>query len=283
MVIYLLLVAIILLDGLLHVLFRLLGKNEKGEFGSFSCQIFAALILLPFLGTFPPFSFLWFYPILAGCLYGIGTIFLFQAYSLGEVSLLAPLGHLSPLFIFVLAVIFLDESIGVFKIAAIGLLIFGLANLKKEESLFLSLRAVVKDKACQLYFLFVFFFSIARIVDKRASLFFSTTSYAFLEFLLPSLVALFYIFFKRELKELGYFLGRKVSLVVLLGLVTVFRYTSFLKAISFAEVGWVSAIISMGTITALLLSKLILKEKIKSRWLAAVLMIIGAVVLLIEV
>lgn len=263
----------------MHVLFRLLSKGEKAEFSAFSFQAVAAILLLPLAGGLPPISSVWVYPLLAGLLYGIGNIFNLRAYSIGEVSLLAPLRQLSSLLVFILAIILLSEPITLPKLFAIVLIILGLANLKKEENVVRSLKAVFADKSCQLLLVFLSLFSLARIADKGAASFFPATSYAFLMYILPSLFILLFVAMRRELGELRKFLRRKFLLITLTALVVGAKYILFLKAIALTDLSIVVPITSIGALVALGMSRLVLKEEIKSRWVAAVLIVIGAIIL----
>lgn len=276
----LILAATTFLEGPMHILFRLLSKDEKAEFSAFSFQVVAAVLFLPLVRDLPPISSVWVYPLLAGLLYGIGNIFNLWAYSIGEVSLLAPLRQLNLLFIFVLATALLGESITVLKLLAVVLMLLGLANMKKKESLTRSLKAVLDDKPCQLLFVFLLFFSLARIVDKKAMLFFPAAPYAFLMYVLPSLFIFLFITMKRELGELRRFFREKFLWIILTALVVGAKYTLFLKAVALADLSIVVLVTSAGTLVALGMSRVVLKEEVKARWIAAVLMVAGAAILM---
>lgn len=275
----LLLFLLIFLDGLINVLMRLVGKREKGELGSFSYQLFGAILFIPFIKGFPSLSSVWIYPLASGLLYGIGTIFMLKAFSKGEVSLIAPIGNFSPVLTFFLAILLLKETLTFPKIMAIFLIFLGLSNLKKQKNILLSLKALFSDQACQFYFLFILFLSFARLIDKKSMVFFPITTYAFLEFLIPALVALIFIFLKRELKELKNFLGRKLAITVFTSAVVGLKYGLFLFLISKFELSRVGPLNSLSTLMALFLSSLILKEKVEKRWLGAALMVAGAIIL----
>lgn len=276
-IVYLLLLVVIVFDGIAAVLIRLLGKDEeRAELPSVVLQVSGALIFLFFVRKFPPLSLIWLIPIVAGFLYGLGNILMFKAYKKGEVSLLAPLSNLSPAITYLLSILLLQESITIFKVVGIILIIYGLSLLKKQKSLISSLKAVLKDRNCQFYFLFLLVFALAKTFDKKATGYFVTASYSFLQFLIPSIFVFLYVVSKKEVPALFKFAKRKAGLGAVTGLAIGIKYAAFYMAISRIELSRVSPISSLSILVSLFLAAVFLKEKVERRWWAAIIMIIGA-------
>ena len=93
------------------------------------------------------------------------------------------------------------------------------------------------------------------------------------------LVALIYIILRKEVNDLKDFLKSKGPKTAFTSLVMGIRYGTFLFLISKIEVSLISPLVSLGTLVELGLGSLILKEKAEKRWLAAILMVAGAMIL----
>lgn len=282
--ILILLFIVIVSNGFAALFFRLAGKDEKiSEIPTIYFNFFGGLIAFFFIGKFPPLSPIWIIPVLAATVYTLGNIFMFQAYKEGGVSLLAPLGNLNPAIILIFSIILLQESVTIPKILGIALIVYGLSFLKEQKSLISSLKAVFKDQNCQVYFLSMLLFSLARIIDKKGTAYFQATTYSFLEFFISVTLLLIFLSLKGKLPQIVNFSKRKMGWAAGAGISIAIKYVAFLKAISQIELSVVSPISSLSTLVALALAAIFLKEKVEKRWWAAILMIAGAALLVYKV
>lgn len=279
-----LLLLVVLTNGVFSIFIRLAGKDEKiPEIPTFYFNLFGGLAIFFFIGKFPSLSLVWLFPIVAAMAYALANILMFKACKKGEVSLLAPLGNLNPAIIFIFSIILLKESITIPKILGIALIIYGLSFLREQKSVISSLKAVFKDQSCQFYLLFMLMLALGRVIDKRGISYFPTTTYSFLEFAISVALLLIFLAAKRELPETLNYGKRKLGWAAGAGIVIAIKYVAYLKAISQIELSVVSPISSLGALVALALAAIFLKEKVKKRWWAAILMIAGAALLVYRI
>ncbi|MEA2020554.1 MAG: EamA family transporter [Patescibacteria group bacterium] len=278
---YIFILVVIVSSGLASITLRLLGRDEpRGELPAFLFQFISALFFLPFVREVPSLSSVWFFPFLASVFYGLGNIFMFKAFEKGEVSLLAPLGNLGPVLTLLFSVVLLGEGFSWAKVLGTLLVVFGLAFLKKGENFLRSLEALIRDRNCRFYFLFLIFFNIAGVFDKKATPYFATTTYSFVQFFLPSLMVLAYLIARGNFGNLVLFTKVRLPLAVLTSLVISIRYASFYTAITSAELSLVTPLFSLSTFVSLFLASWWLKEKVEQRWAAALFTVLGSALLL---
>jgi len=105
---------------------------------SFVFQMLCAVLVGGFAFVYgfvpPPIAQIPFNFILTAIFYGVGTLLLFQAYKVSEVSRVTILGSSSALWVIAAALIFLGESFSISKVIGVALILAGVVvvTLKKE-------------------------------------------------------------------------------------------------------------------------------------------------------
>lgn len=116
-------------------------NRRKAAFMVFGCTIFGAFAQILFktgLRAMPhvtPLAVMTNVPLLAGLtLYGISTLLLVLALREGELSLLYPVISLTYAWVTVLSVFWLGETLNVFKVVGILIIVSGVAMLGRTRS-----------------------------------------------------------------------------------------------------------------------------------------------------
>jgi len=164
---YLALIGRILLTGYEKIIFKQVGANAgstEAVFLIFSTGIFFLFPFLFFVEMPQSFGFLGF-ALLCGLVYSVQTVLYVKSLSSGEASLVAPLYYFNLFFLLLLTTIFLDESLTVVKISGLILLVYGSSFLNRRQSIFHSLKALLRDKACQLMILSSLLVAVGRTID----------------------------------------------------------------------------------------------------------------------
>jgi len=258
------------------VLNKFVARDRPGEFSAFSLQLAGSLALLPFVKTFPSGQVLWGWTLFASFLYGISSVLFLDAYTKGTVSVLVPLSNFQPVFVLLIAAAFLNESFTLQKAIGIALIVWGAAHLKRAHSLITSAKALAREKSTRLYMVAMFFFAIARVIDKMVIGSFDTVSYAFVQWFVPSLIVASYVFLRNESSRFFRFLKERYPLVIATGIVSVTAYFFFILSIRQAEVSKVMPLSSFSTLLSVVMAHYVLKEKMDGRPVAAAVMVAGA-------
>jgi len=225
--------------------------------------------------------------LLAGIFYIIANIFYFKAAKIEEISRVAPLFHLAPLFLVILAAVFLGEIFTPLKYLGIFLLVIG-AILISSRDLKIKL-----GKAFWLMIMSTLFFSFDLIITKYLLDFADFwTIFAYIRIGAGiGLIPIFYLYFN-ELKSLVAEHGGKVVGVISANeTLNVFGALSATIAASLGFITLVEALASLQslflliiTVTLSIFYPKILKEEIKKftvllKFIAIVLMFIGVILI----
>ena len=265
--------------GFEKVLHRYILVKEDSLSYAFVWHITSSIFLLPIFlieFKFPEQHFAWFLIIISSVLWATVAYTGFKAYSLLDVSIKTPIGKSKILFVLLLSVIFLKETLTLEKVLGTTLIFCGIIFLTyKKGKQFGNLR----DQGVQLTLLSSFLMSIVLLIDKYATNFFNPGMYSFLVFFLPAIIIFpFIIKRKTELKSILTNRFKATVLTVLLG--TTYYYL-LLRAFKFEEVSVVIPIIEMSTLIAVFGGIKYLKEgtEIAKKIIAAIIIILGAILL----
>lgn len=225
--------------------------------------------------------------LLAGIFYVIANVFYFKAAKIEEISRVAPLFHLAPLFLVILAAVFLGEIFTPLKYLGIFLLVIG-AILISSRDLKIKL-----GKAFWLMIISTIFFSFDLIITKYLLAFADFwTIFAYIRIGAGiGLIPIFYLYFG-ELKSLiAEYGGKVVGVISANETLNVFGALSATIAASLGFVTLVESLASLQSLFLLIITVAlsifypkILKEEIKKsivllKFIAIVLMFIGVILI----
>lgn len=205
--------------------------------------------------------------------YGIFNRYEFYARKNNEASTYAVLTKFSPVFTFILSIIFLGESISFNKILALLIIISGniLAVITK--------RGIKFTSGIKYIAIITIFISIAMVLDKKISGNFPLPLYAFFAYFPPNIFLYFFpklkfSDIKKELKIAG-------SGIFILAAVNVCGYFMLIKSYAYGEVSKIVLLTSASTIITVLAGIFFLKEKTRlwQKIFAAMLVTIGVLLL----
>ncbi|OGG04627.1 MAG: hypothetical protein A3F83_00195 [Candidatus Glassbacteria bacterium RIFCSPLOWO2_12_FULL_58_11] len=275
---YLALAGRIVLTGYEKIIFKQVADNSGSE--EAVCLIFTAgtILLAPFLLlTGPPesYSFLWI-SLAAGLVYTIQTVYYVKALSAGEASLVGPVYYFSLFFLLFFTTVFLSESLKPTKIAGMVLLFYGASFLNRRQHILASLKALFTDRACQFMIFSSLLVAVGRTVDGWMVRSIHPITYVFSLCLTTDLFLFLHLYFTGKLGLAAGLFRRKWKLGLAAGAVDCYSYLMLMFAITRIEVSVAEPASMLGLIITVLLAHYILREKIRERLLAAVILVAGA-------
>ena len=189
-----------------------------------------ALPILFFVSLISTISMIFFYKIidlnLSLLVYGlillkssviaIAWFCIYQAYKNLEISIISPLKNLSPIFLIILSLIFLEEKISLINYIGIILLIISAYFLEtKSFSKILEPLKLFKSKYFQLIIISLIGSSISAVLDKIITQSINYYSLMFIFYLFLTIIYLVSIIIKKDLKSLSIFSGTKNITLIL--------------------------------------------------------------------
>lgn len=279
------LVGRILLLGTERILVKKLGTKVDSVAATFLFFFIGALFLLPFsLTSLSQLSHLH-YIAASSLFYTAAFVLYVKSLSEGEASLVTPLYNASIFFILVLAVLFLGEKFTLLKLGGIVLLVYGASFLKKGQSVVHSLQALLTDSACRNMIFASLLMAVGRLIDRAA---FSSTpapsalAYAFAVYSLMSVLMFLILIYRKGIEGMVELVKQRPGLSIASGFTNAFTYLFLLYALTSIEVSVAEPLSMLGVLVTLFLSSMFLGEKIRERLLGAVVMIVGAALLIVN-
>jgi drug/metabolite transporter (DMT)-like permease len=273
-----------LIGGLGKVVHRKVAKAEDVPSYSFLFTLVAGLSFVPLLfleETVLPTGLGWITVLAAAFLWFIINITGFNAAKYTEVSLKAPLNNLKVLFLFVLAIVFLQEAVTVQKVAGTLLVFLGSVVLTWEKGSFRQL----KEKGVQLTVLTAFLTAIVTMLDKyNITIGISRNFYGLAMYLVPCFLHGLRVTNRKH--QMQRIIRNQGKTILFIGVIYgVIYYYLYLFAYSFkeAEISIIFPITQLGMLVALALGYVWLGEKtdLKKRIAASAVMIAGAILVTI--
>ncbi|MDP3742274.1 MAG: DMT family transporter [Candidatus Micrarchaeota archaeon] len=267
-----------LTSGCESILHRYVLVKEDSIGYAFVWHCLTALLFLPlFLIEFklPTEQTAWLFVIASSVFWACASFAGFKAYSQMEVSSKSLIGRTKVLFSFLLALLFLRETISAEKILGVVLIFAGLILLTYKKSIGFS---DLKSKGVSLTILSAFFVSCALIIDKFATQFFPLGMYSFIVYALPVVFLVpFALQRKADVKSIVKNKFAATLGTVILGAAS---YYFILNAFKFAEASVVIPIAELSMLVTVAGGALVLREKVDAKKIiAAVVVIAGAVLL----
>ena len=286
MVSYFALLGRILLIGIEKIAIKELAEEDNNLIVTFLFFFLALFFFLPFvIFSKKPndFSFLK-TTIITSLIYTNSFILYVKSISISEVSLVAPLYNINVFFLIILTSIFLDEKITILKIIGLILLIYGSSFLNRQENLFLSIKALFKDKGSKIMILSSLLIAIGRTIDGQVTKTgVSPLFYSFFLYLFITIILFFIILLTKKSKGVNVLLRKKPLLSILAGMVNAYSYLFLLIAFKNIDVSLAEPSTMLGTIITLILSKYIFKEDIKYRLIGVLIMILGTCLIFLKI
>ncbi|AZR74430.1 hypothetical protein BBF96_14170 [Anoxybacter fermentans] len=272
----------IILLGLERIIVKKLGKDNSSIEVTILFFGIGAICLLPFLTGIEVknLNFL-LKALISSTIYSVTFVLYVKALSEGDISLVTPVASFNVLFLFLLSVIFLDERLTLIKSLGIILIFYGSSYLKPGANLFQSIKAVLKEKPCQYMLISSLLLAIGRVIDKASSKDVSALLYSFVIYSFITLILLVYIFVKKRWNNLIRLFLAKPGIAIISGGINAFSYLFLLIALKGIEVSVAEPLTLLSTLLAVILGKYIFKEKIQQRFIAAVIIMVGAWLLLL--
>ncbi|MBN2290270.1 MAG: DMT family transporter [Candidatus Glassbacteria bacterium] len=268
----------VLLLGYERIVFKQLGKNSGSEESVFLIFSAGTLFLLPFAVSAPlpaNYGYLWL-AALNGLIYTVQTVFYVKSLSSGEASLVGPLYNFNVFFLLVLTTVFLNESLTLYKVAGLVLLVYGASFLNRQRNLLLSLHALLKDRACRYMIFSSALVAVARTIDGFAIRNVHPLTYTF-TLCIATMVFLFtHLLLTRRLGSALALFQRKTGTSIIAGAVDCYSYLALMFAITSIEVSIAEPASMLGMIVTVVLAHFIFREKIAGRLVGVVIMVLGA-------
>lgn len=243
-------------------------------FQMIGCVFFIPLMIMDF--TFPDNLFPWVIVLFACIVWALETFVAFEAYIHVPVSVRSPLDEVRVIFLLILSVIFLAESLSIEKVLGTILVFIGIFTLTYQKGNFLN---KIREKGIMLVFLSAFLYSIASILDKAALKYFSAGTYGFLVYFVPAIM--FIPFITNKKAEIGNLFKNSIFLVLVSAFVSFLAYFFRLKAFSLADVSLVFPITRLSVLIGVISGIIFLKERenILRKIIASIIVIIGVVLI----
>lgn len=275
---YLALLGRILLVGYERIIVKQLGEKSCSVCATFLLFFVSSLLMLPFLffAKAPPNYYFLIYVAFSSIILAAAFVFYVRSLSIGEASMVSPLYDFNVFFLLILTAIFLGESITLWKILGLLLLVIGASFLNRQKNILSSLKSLFTNKACLLMIFCSVLTAVGRTIDGFVVREISPIVYGFSVLAGISFWLFIYMIFSGKMKNIKPLLKKKKKEIVIAGAVNAFAYLCLLFAFTFIDVNVAVPISMLGMIVTLLLAKIIFKEKIGYRFIGVLIMIAGA-------
>ena len=251
---------LIFFAALLHALWNIIIKSMNNSLVGIAVKVFfQSIIFFPIIFIVPlPQGLTWFYLISSSILHSIYFILLGSMYNRGDMTVIYPIARgCAPVFVTVLSLIFLKDSLSLVGIIGIITVSFGLVLLSLEN---FKIEMNIKIIGISLFIALII--SIYTFTDgagvRSADM---ASTYIVWNFFLGGWISIGYVFFrnKKELFEL-----QLIDLMYIL-LATIISFTAYaiiIWSMKHIPIGFVSSMRESSIIFASLIGYYFLKEKI---------------------
>ena len=251
---------LIFFAALLHALWNIIIKSLNNSLVGIAVKVFfQSIIFFPIIFIVPlPQGLTWFYLISSSILHSIYFILLGSMYNRGDMTVIYPIARgCAPVFVTVLSLIFLKDSVSLVGIIGIITVSFGLVLLSLEN---FKIEMNIKIIGISLFIALII--SIYTFTDgagvRSADM---ASTYIVWNFFLGGWISIGYVFFrnKKELFEL-----QLIDLMYIL-LATIISFTAYaiiIWSMKHIPIGFVSSMRESSIIFASLIGYYFLKEKI---------------------
>lgn len=222
--------------------------------------------------------------IISSLFVALASLYTVKAFRHMPVSVVAPFFNIGTVFSAFLAVIIFQEKLSLFDAAGIVLLILGGYILElKGNNLLQPFRDIKKSKYIHLLILGVLLYSSSFLFDKFVIESIGSVSYFFYHVYTVFIIYLFIaVFFYKGLKEIKVSIKKEKWLIGLLSAVIIVENLAFYEALRISKVSLVIPLYRTWTLWAVIFGgRLFHENHLRKRAVAAILMIVGAALILI--
>jgi transporter family protein len=224
------------------------------------------------------------YALIAGAIYAVCFNVYVWGLSVGEVSLLSPLYATMFIWLYVMDVLFGGARFGLLTLAGILAVTLGIAalNIVPGRSLreVLNPLNVIRQPGAWGMLVYAFGLALGRMVDKQAAEIAPPVLYAFVDNA-PCVIAGVAILALRSRASALISLGRERFWIALIGpFAGMYAYVLMLVALDYFDPSVVEPVTQLSVLLAVALGAWWFREPLHARWLAALLVVAGAAMLL---
>lgn len=272
----------ILLLGYERIVFKQASKNRDTLISTFWLFFLAAVFQIPLL-----FFYSWTIPnilsaALSAAIYTITFSLYVYALSHYEVSLVTPFYNFNVFFLLLLSIMFLQEPFTWWKLAGAVLLFYGTTFLQRNQNIWSSIKAVYRNRGCQLMIICSLLMAIGRINDRRMIEDTHPAIYSFaLYFMMGVYLFIIIVLGRRKPKLLWQTFRESPKPYLLGGAANAYSYLLMLLAFTEMDVSVAEPLSMLSLLLTMALSAWIFKERIQHRLIGGFFMIIGAILLVL--
>ncbi|MFN4223550.1 MAG: DMT family transporter [Fervidobacterium nodosum] len=255
-----------------------ISKNAPTFVAAWAFFFFSFLSFFPFIGSLSLNVLL--KSMISGTIYSLS--FSLYTYALGheEASVVAPLYNLNAIFLVILSALFLGESFSLKKLLGAILMIYGVSYLKKGENFVISYKNLIKSKGSLSMIVSSILMAFGRIIDRKITSELSPIGYSVGIYLVIS----FYIFIYglisgHKLKDYSNIVKERFIYLILGGICNAYSYVALLKAFNYFGVSVAEPLSMLSVFVTMIFAKIFLKEKIGIRFIAALLIFVGVILI----
>ncbi len=277
----------IILLGFERIFLKILGRSFTEDYSLAITTVFfgfGSLALFPFAIMYIEISEMYVFPIISSIFYSIAFWMYTASFKEGDISLVTPLYNFNLIFLLFFSTILFGEEVTLLKIIGVLSIFLGLSYLNKGSSFQNSLKLVLKDKSAQLMISASLLMAIGRIVDSFASTeYFRSEVYAFLIYLFITSILIIILVFKKQITEPYHVVRENPVISVVSGIGNAFSYLSLIIAIEYLDISLVEPISALNIFLAMILARILFKEDITQRLIAASLIVLGVFLILVPI
>lgn len=268
-----------IVQGTCKIITRSVLIKEDPLTFAFIFNILGAIIFFPFFivsSFLPTDNKAWIILAISSVLWAITTYIAFYVYKMLEVSIKTTIDRTRLIFILLIAVIFLGESLTLNKVAGIALILIGAITVSYHKE-----KLKHRMKWILLCIVTAILSSAAYICDKYAMGFFSASSYVFYSHFFPGLLILpFFIYRRKSFTDIFVSNGKSVIAVVALDCL---GYFLLLMSFKMIEASIAVPIMECMFIVSVLGGIIFLKEReeIGKKVVSMIIALVGVLILVI--
>jgi len=251
---------LIFFAALLHALWNIIIKSLNNSLVGIAVKVFfQSIIFFPIIFIVqPPQGLTWFYLVCSSILHSIYFILLGSMYNRGDMTVIYPIARgCAPVFVTILSLIFLQDSISLVGIIGIITVSFGLVLLSLE-----SFKIEMNIKIIGISLFIALIISIYTFTDgagvRSADM---ASTYIVWNFFLGGWISIGYVFFRNK-KELFELQLMDLMYILLATIISFTAYAIIIWSMKHVPIGFVSSMRESSIIFASLIGYYFLKEKI---------------------
>ena len=251
---------LIFFAALLHALWNIIIKSLNNSLVGIAVKVFfQSIIFFPIIFIVqPPQGLTWFYLVCSSILHSIYFILLGSMYNRGDMTVIYPIARgCAPVFVTIISLIFLQDSISLVGIIGIITVSFGLVLLSLE-----SFKIEMNIKIIGISLFIALIISIYTFTDgigvRSADM---ASTYIVWNFFLGGWISIGYVFFRNK-KELFELQLMDLMYILLATIISFTAYAIIIWSMKHIPIGFVSSMRESSIIFASLIGYYFLKEKI---------------------